>query len=1597
MHLLQPTACTCYQLKLPTAPTATASGPLDSCSRRRYTLDCRTGAAVELTRSDIFVHGGLTIPLNLSQVNSVQIQKELILYFTKEKTNGSNFKKLNDWVSQETFYLDLISRTWKRVETTFEDENGNGDEQEDENSGLRFFKERLFHSMCFVDSCLYTFGGLVVSPHSGYELIATNELCKLDLQTKRWSLVSKDPQITRRFTHSMHTVNEEDETKDTKIIIAGGLNNIDKPVHQIDIFNITKNCWETDITNKSALTIFSNVEGEGMSLLKESNFSILVQNNEAKIPSLAFYAAQKEFPSRVNLKGKNSGPARSPIVALPLLSESQGMRMISNPNQNFVATDTPFNLQFPTGDYFCYTIVMAGFYPNSHASSFCCFVYDIPTGKWTRVGIACKEGDANKHRFWKLFVWQSHHQTLLLGTRKDDDFLPSVQKFDFLLSFGLPMISIYNKGLHSSIKRGIRLTAQGGPKAPYDSRSSSISSERNVGEATSPKDGAFRKPSYASTSTSQFESYIRYIAPPIDMTSIRSVFPPYAMVLGKDALEIFGNPLSDFEFITDEGDSIGVPLYLLRKRWGRYFDMLLSQGYVRACAEYENNGSPSDFIKFSPHSSQALSCSKNSHISSTGSLDAYFSSIKLQRQKSFPKSQEKNVSADEEATSEDHPLSHLMTNSSSPSYYGNDEEDPVSPPSISRAAKEPPSRGTKAIRRIGTGSTTSSSGGMVFRVPFQEAAPQAFSDTNLVRPSGNEEKRRSSSVATAALDYLKPSNFAGRWRRASHPNASISSPENHLAATAARLVSPSRESSRNTSRNTSITSQNSSLSYVSSSSDRMGNSIIPTHVNIISNLISPQSTVLNVPLPPQSKMPSDPLPPPPSFSQEMPNAAGRRNSSFADLSFSNRSSPFSSRRASYDRRSSLSEVRRSSDQFQSSLDRQMMDETQGVNNSLDTTPNQHHRSFFTRASNKNTDSAAGGTSKVSRGSDANRLSLSSNPESTDSVTSAPLEWEPLLTPRTLYMPWPTATVRAFAEFFFTGQVNGKWVLAPVVLNLLLMSKIYEIPLLYNLITEVLYSIVGRKEDSLYVICASLTDAFRRKVSNYCGEDQALVQSYLEGNELYAELNSVKESLENIDNGFFDLELIKKVSRAFSFSTTRTSDSGPDKFSAGTSSILSASLGGANALPTVLAGGPRDSQDSEASINYPSSLHIPSRHQYSSARMKKKSSLSQEIGPSMLGQDTLPLTAHVNSDTALNHLGNMIEEEGEPMSDSDSSSDSNSSRAYKELDNENYDTDEEYETTIIDARTDLASDSEEGEEEYKKNIKKLDSFSQEEKCEESPSSLSESDDMNSDLGLLSLNKMKRKITGQDNVEESIDPLFRINFTSQNPSINDQSPSEAFNMREFARDGTPPYEANFLTLENLASPNALPPVDYVIKSISRTAALVNYPRLMVRCLDCLEISKRLKSIKKRVIADFAKFDEECKQATPHELLRRQILEKQKSDSALAKSMSTRFSMVSHGRNSPTAEKMRCNSAITSDNQLSPKTSNVKKEEISTKSNSIGTSRRSQTKISNENPATASNTPVLMNPAFMPPPPAPGNKGKKASPSSNSGGFSFFGLKK
>lgn len=1440
MSLLQPFTCTCYQLKLPQpSPPVNKSDELDEYAMRKVTLDCRTGAAVVLTRSNIFVHGGLTIPLNLEKVTSAEIQNQVVLYFAKERDSSAAFKDLRQWMSPEIFFLDLISRTWNHVETRVQN---SADESEESSSTVSLasqevFRERLFHSMCYVDGYIFVFGGLVMSPQSGYEFTASNELWRLDLRTKVWSLVSKNPQIQRRFNHTMHVKNEHNDTRDTKIVIVGGLDNMDEPVRKIDVYNLSRGYWQSLPDAEYPIDLQTNIDGKPVDVTTDANFSILVENNEAKIPALAFYKPENcrfsgslgrrsannsngrstssrastpintshdENSSVENDSRKNSNERKeklSPIVALPILSGSKGLRMASHPFQPTDFLEAPLNLLNVTGDYFGYNIVIGGFCPTLLPSDFHCYIYDIPSGKWTRIGITCPDCEMHTHRFWKVFVWKSHHQTLLLGTKNDDGYLPSVQKFDYLLSFGLPIINIFNKGIHT---------------IPSNKEVVMPSSSSKMGSATSTElESDFNRVSFSSSQTSQFESYIRYIAPPYEMTSIRSVFPAYAMVLGKDALEIYGKPLSDFEFITSEGESIGVPLFLLRKRWGRYFDMLLSQGYAKVCTEYEVSGNQSTLIKLSPYPSRAGSRDiRSSRLSSSGSLENYFNKGSGSHPHHFSVSAATNrkpalselnpfregrlnpFERTNKSVIDDHytGITHSVITETSPG--STDPDDDLGP---TAHPKSPPKM--KGISRSVTSSTTSSSGGMVFRVPFLEkkSSPTTQEIAPDVKPGPEIDDRRRSSLMAPQVAVPRSSKV-DNTRRSSHPIISS-------------IIDQTQPQSRGYGN-----SARSSISFVSSSSDRMGKSHVSnSRHNSITD--SPMLGVLNITLPPQTQTPTEPVPPPPTIRHASTSSKSRTNS-ISEFLHSSKGSPLSSRRPSYVVNTTTAEAK-------TSLDRQLMEHRF---NEADLAYDKKQEINKLQPNLKQPENL-----QSARGSLANDWSRGSFVSTSDSCESGPcninLEMEPMLIPRSLYMPWSTKTVRAFSEFFYTGQVNGKWVLAPVVLDLLVISKLYEIPLLFNLISEVLYSIVGKKEEGMYITCKSLVEWFTNKALTILGGDTKKLDEFLERCEAFKILKKIKFCLENIDNGFFDLDLMRRHSVSRSSAHESSDCESNDRNMSTDMSPQSP-----NYVPTLFAGGPRDSHNSIGSLGYPVHMNLSNSRRSTTTfahRTTKKSSLSKEIEPSSFYDTETTSTLSGNPDTT--KQADSVDEKTMNTERQDifrafnSSSSSSSCDLEDEMDQAKLrDLSESDYGVILDARDGKHDIADENREDI--------------------------EDFDFSLGLLDAGKKKGK--GHDD-DESVDPLAKVG--------NMDSPSKPYSkysmgFGKYPKNDSQANNATVLTLESLASKNALPPSDMVIKSIHQSTVLVNEVRLMIRCNDCLQISKDLKRCKKILKAEISNLEKE-----------------------------------------------------------------------------------------------------------------------------------------
>ncbi|EDO18137.1 hypothetical protein Kpol_1031p43 [Vanderwaltozyma polyspora DSM 70294] len=1444
MPLLHPSSTHCYSLKLPELPAHARH--FDEVAKRRLTLDCRTGAASTIARSDLFVHGGLTMALNLERVDTVNLQQEIMMYFAKEKTCGKLFKNLSEWVSPELFALDLISRSWTRIKTVVE-----GNSNDDLYSTKSYtndpsskaitpkypqLKSRLFHSMCYTNSSLYMFGGLIVSPESEYELIATNSLWKLDLKTKVWSLISEDPRITRRFNHSVHVKNENDETRDTKIVIVGGLNNMDEPISTIDIFNITKHCWEFELNPNVKDHMKTNIDGNDVSLTNNTSFSILVENNEANIPALAFYYPQNIFsdsannrldpfdPENSHKRINNTENQLSPYVALPLLPDSHGMRMDTASVQNQELLRVPFNLSHPTGDYYGYNIICAGFYPDCKPYNFHCYAYDIHTGKWTRINAYCNHRgmENHTHRYWKVFLWKSHHQSIFMGTNDPEDNLPSVQKFDSLLIINLPMINLYSK-----LGSGSRYSTM---SLPASSPIGLNANDYSLHSITSDKLNSFRKPSYASTATSQFESYIRYIAPPVEFKAIPSAFQPYAKVLGKDAMEIFGSSLSDFEFITDDGESISVPIYLLRKRWGRYFDMLLSKSYTEVLAEYENAGTQSSIIKYSPKNSPYYPKNdrRNSDVSFTAPLDDPSNKGKSPMtpssmfQKNLDLKPRRSVSS---MGSGEHPLSHVVGGSFISNLCNTDDDvdDPVSSIRSLLKKKHYENINVKSLSKLELSSTTSSTSGLVFRVPFGEQSQvpkrnqsiqsiQSFQSNNSNQSAHSSQssekgnisaniKRRSSLAVSSNMDLLK-SKKLDIPRRLSHPNPLFISQDNSVNF---RNITNSHSS-----RNPSIASQGSSISFVSSSSDRMGNNMHASMGNITD---SPSLGVLSIPLPPQLDAPNMALPHFPIY----PNTfISRRNDSIADNYFSAASSPgISTSPPNFHRLSSPDIPFPLVDSIPKSLDNQLMqDKSLNPNLQVDITRPQFKSAFM-----KATYSRSRGSSISNPQLEARSPSITLSIASTGSAISNNVpELEPLLTPRSLYMPWSSATVRALTEFFYTGQDNPKWPLIPVVLNLFVLSKFYEIPLLNNMISELLYTVVDRKEESLFDMCNILLQVIRTSTLENSSNDSEKAKNNLENNENYNGLLKLKEALENIDTGFYDIGLVNRMSSIFSCSTNDSSDADCNRRNSSIGSFP-------NVAQPLFKGGPRDSFNSIGSIVLPP--NIPPHGQRLSnfglngSKVKKSSILQNEINDHTLEESENDL----NQESTITDIeASMKEVTLDEISEMNSHSNSQDKKTFDKKP-------ENIEKLDLEDGTENSSDS-------------------------SSSSLSDLDVFDSELGVLSASKMSKKISEREN-EESIDPLLGLCQvpSSNSPSRNinndhQKNLSNSASVLNIPKDNCSKYDSP--TIEDLLSPNALPPVDYVMKSIYRTSVLTNDIQLMARSLNCVNISRKLKKIRKNLNA-------------------------------------------------------------------------------------------------------------------------------------------------
>lgn len=886
MAPLLPSESKVYSLSLP-----------DESPDPRLNLSARVGAALTYTYSAVVIHGGLAMELALPKVSIETVEQAL-----RERCGDTPW---SDFLSNEIFYLNIITRSWHRFllrDNTVKP------------------CPRLFHSLTFTGDSIFLFGGLCLDSHNADKLVPTNDLWELTIDTGAWVCLDDGSHsgIVSRFDHSILAVSYKspaDHKQHPAIAIIGGRGELNQELMHISIFDLESKQYVNNTEMQLSLnelktrndSVGSSVDphvsaGTQRAKLKMSKDNSFVISGSSKETGEGlkdeFFVLSQDIS--VIEHGKN------PIVSLPISPNASGMRLPLSQSFHSNKSVVPRGLCRPTGDVFGPNIIVSG--TNSATQEFEVFSFNRPSHKWCRLNV-----DNNKRRtnmyLWRSFSWHSHHKVLILGSAtrpKDSSEGYTIQKFDTMVLVNQPMINSFC---------GV---------ADNEGKEQPTSNFGNLKKSTT------------------FEAYSKYIAPTSKIRTMGSVFPTYAVTLGRSAFERFGSSLTDFELVTADGDRVNVPLVLLRKRWGRCFDMLLAKAYSRAVQTLENGKEPTD------EEDDTTSVMSGSNKRSV-----------------------------------------LMLNKAS---YTRDRAD--SPQ---------------------------------FRLPFQEKTPPT--PLTPLSTSGDTQSRKQSVVSIGAESILSTST-----------------------------------------------------------------SELPDSVNFEN-------------IPPVQPEPTEPVPP---LDMRVPMKQMNSRDYLRD--------PM---------RGSISGASLASGGTNTSAVRPK---------ELKTPVSLLKRRATSRSSSvPNTD-------------DETFSNTGSELLSDDTLKGF---LEPLLIPRALYLPFHTVTVRALTEFLFTGQLGDKWLLTPTTTDMLLIAKFYELPLLYDLISEVIYTVISKKESALMQAYADMINDFKKKLHEVCHNNDDLINTFCTTHaHIKSSFDQIEGYLATVDDGYFNLELLRKASTVTSTpSSPRSScDASPRRLS-----------------------------------------------------------------------------------------------------------------------------------------------------------------------------------------------------------------------------------------------------------------------------------------------------------------------------------------------------------------------------------------------------------------------------------------------------------------
>lgn len=1206
----------------------------------RLNLTIRTGAASTYTKSTVIVHGGLIHGFQLTNITIPEIE------FKLEELAEKDWNKL---ISNEIFYLNVITRKWARLEVE---------------SGKERPKPRLYHSIVHHENSLFLFGGLVVDNEEN-QLIPTNDLWEFNIDNKEWICIddgSRSGAVNRYDLSLLKTdyVSPEDNNAHSALIIVGGRSDLNQELNHITVFDLNQKKYINN--SKMNLNLNEIVRERHDSGVPETGPKGAAQ--EADIHKLTavsdkcFIIAGNSSPEGSHngddvlliYSSKHTTEFSNPIVSLPVAPGSPGLRLPLSHSSKHNSSSIPRDLKYPTGGVFGSNILVGGNSPDKNEYQM--FSFNRPSQKWTRLSIDSKKRTCEIY-LWKSFSWPAHHKVLLLGSSNipRDMTYPTIQLFDLIVTVGLPITNIY----HAST-------------VPQ------LSTKRLEAKSSSMKE------------TTSFEAYSKYIAPNTKISSIRSVFPNFAVTLGRNAFERYGSSLADFEFISADGEKVNVPIMLLRKRWGRCFDMLLAKAYARAVYKLENQQN-----EMNPEGSETNSITSGS----TGAKKSM-----------------------------------MVFNKSSGS----------------REERDVPK----------------------FRLPFQEARATP-------PPSAQQSLAPNSRKASVVSNT---SNVSGR---------------------------------------TNSTTGDSSL--------------------------SPNLNFSN--LPPPTPPPSEPLP----SLDKSPRSSVTPTGSTSGPAFKNGGgfSPFSN-------------SPRGSVSGPSSMTPSAMTPTTSAG-AVATSPggNKLKDEVRTPLQNFKKRDASRSSSFQTNKTDDNGL-FNDNQSTIDSINNTDTDdetkllLEPLLTPRSLYLPFATSTVQALAEFLFTGQLGDKWLFQPTTLDSFLLSKFYEIPLLYDLISEALYAMIGKKEESLIKEYTVFVNEYQSELKKIFKEDEFSINTFFEEHpHVRKSFVEIEGYLNTVDDGYLNVSLLRKASKA-------------------------------------------------------STLSDDSSHFKGSITSKRRSSARSRFGKSSLSKE---VAVDENEDDIENENEDEVAEDGQPSALGEVSSrrsekikfneDSMSSKSAKKVSsNSDYDDIDPITPLTVHEKTrahSQMSPTEGSQESVDLDIQDSKSFSQDERERDDADSLparSFSEDGNIDPLSKTQSQASKPSSGNktDSENEEIQVpegrfqlskahISKVKSNDSSSDRNDQKQStsdsddmgvglgllKGTQLTEGHNDGddnekktdfgNAPLDAALPTLENLASPDSPAPTDQLIQVIYEVSALACDMKLLLRAANALEMSTVFSSKREELMNELNTF--------------------------------------------------------------------------------------------------------------------------------------------